>query len=88
MKTAPIESSRHAPAPVDAAARLAVPVWLLASRGDEQIPVHHAERLAAVLAANPRAEVDLTLEGGHNTLPADFGRRLARFFERHLDAGG
>jgi ABC-2 type transport system ATP-binding protein len=76
------------PAPVDAAARLTVPVWLVASRGDEQIAVHHAERLAAVLAANPRAEVDLTLEGGHNTLPADFGRRLARFFERHLDAGG
>ena len=76
------------PAPVDAAARVTVPVWLVASRHDEQIPLHHAERLAAVLAANPRAEVDLTLDGRHGALPADFGSRLARYFERHLHPGG
>ena len=76
------------PTPADAAARLTIPVWLVASRDDEQIPVHHAERLARVLAANPRAEVDLTFDGRHGALPADFGQRLARYFERHLHAGG
>lgn len=76
------------PSPLEAAARLTIPVWLLASRDDEQIPPHHAQRLAAALAANPRAEVDLTLDGRHGALPADFGQRLARYFERHLQAGG
>lgn len=76
------------PSPRDAAARLTIPVWLVASRDDEQIPPHHAERLAAQLAANPRAEVDLTLDGRHGALPADFGQRLARYFERHLQPGG
>lgn len=76
------------PSPEQAAARLTIPVWLVASRDDEQIPPHHAERLAGVLAANPRAEVDLSLDGRHGALPADFGQRLARYFDRHLHAGG
>src|SRR5207247_11197752 len=44
------------PAPVEAAARLAVPVLAIASRADAQIAFAHAERLRAALAANPRAE--------------------------------
>src|SRR3989442_1371778 len=44
------------PAPVEAAATLTVPVLLVASRADEQIPFAHAERLREALAANPRAE--------------------------------
>ena len=68
------------PAPVEAAARLAVPVLLIASREDEQIAFAHAERLRAALAANPRAEFLLLAHGRHGELPPDFEARLARFF--------
>jgi uncharacterized protein len=68
------------PAPVEAAARLAVPVLLIASREDEQIAFAHAERLRAALAANPRAEFLLMAHGRHGELPPDFEARLARFF--------
>src|SRR3989441_535478 len=52
------------PAPVEAAATLTVPVLLVASRADEQIPFAHAERLREALAANPRAEFVFTAGGG------------------------
>ena len=68
------------PAPVEAAARLAVPVLLIASREDEQIAFAHAERLRAALAANPRAEFLFIAHGRHGALPPDFEARLARFF--------
>ena len=68
------------PAPVEAAARLTIPVLLIASREDEQIPFVHAERLRAALAANPRAEFLLMARGRHGELPPDFPARLARFF--------
>ena len=68
------------PAPVDAAATLTIPVLLLASREDEQIPFAHAERLRDALAANARAELVVLAHGRHGELPADFGARLARFF--------
>src|SRR5256712_8396325 len=69
------------PAPVEAAARLAVPVLLIASREDEQIAFAHAERLRAALAANPRAEFLFIAHGRHGALPPDFESRLARFFQ-------
>jgi pimeloyl-ACP methyl ester carboxylesterase len=68
------------PAPVEAAARLTVPVLLIASREDEQIPFDHAERLRAALAGNPRAEFVFTARGRHGELAPDFTARLTRFF--------
>jgi len=68
------------PAPVEAAATLTVPVLLVASRADEQIPFAHAERLREALAANPRAEFVFTAGGRHGELAPDFAARLARFF--------
>ena len=72
------------PSPVDAAARLGVPVLLVHSRQDEQIPFAHAERLRAALAANARAEFEFFERGRHGEFPAGFEGRLARFFQRSL----
>lgn len=68
------------PAPVDAATALAVPVLLIASREDEQIPFTHAERLGRALARNPRAELLTLPHGRHGEIPEDLRRRLLRFF--------
>ena len=72
------------PSPVEAAARLTRPVWLLHSRQDEQIPFAHAERLRAALAGNRQAEFEFMARGRHGELPANFESRLARFFRRAL----
>jgi pimeloyl-ACP methyl ester carboxylesterase len=72
------------PSPEEASARLAIPVQLWASRGDEQIPFVHAERLRHALARNPRAEFQFGA-GAHNDRVDGFERRLAEFFARALD---
>jgi dipeptidyl aminopeptidase/acylaminoacyl peptidase len=72
------------PTPAEAAARVAVPVLLVHSRQDEQIPFRHAERLRAALAANARAEFEFMDRGRHGELPAGFEGRLTRFFHRAL----
>jgi uncharacterized protein len=72
------------PSPAEAAARLGVPVLLVHSRQDEQIPFAHAERLRTALAANRRAEFEFIDRGRHGELPAGFEGRLARFFQRSL----
>lgn len=72
------------PTPAEAAARLRVPVLLVHSRMDEQIPFRHAERLRTALASNPRAEFDFMEQGRHGELPPDFERRLVQFFQRAL----
>jgi pimeloyl-ACP methyl ester carboxylesterase len=72
------------PSPAEAATRLGVPVLLVHSRQDEQIPFTHAERLRTALAANSRAEFEFTDRGRHGELPAGFEGRLARFFRRSL----
>jgi len=72
------------PSPLEAAARLTVPVLLVHSRQDEQIPFAHAERLRAALTANRRAEFDVMARGRHGELPAGFEGRLAGFFRRAL----
>jgi pimeloyl-ACP methyl ester carboxylesterase len=72
------------PSPVEAAARLTRPVWLLHSRQDEQIPFGHAERLRAALAGNRQAEFEFMARGRHGELPPDFEGRLVRFFRRAL----
>jgi dipeptidyl aminopeptidase/acylaminoacyl peptidase len=68
------------PTPVEAAARLAVPVLLIASRADEQIPFEHAQRLRDALAANRHAEFLFTERERHGELPPDFESRLMHFF--------
>ena len=66
--------------PERAAATITVPVLLVASRADEQIPFAHAERLRKALAGNARAELMTTDRGRHGELPAGFESRLAEFF--------
>jgi uncharacterized protein len=66
--------------PERAAAAIKVPVLLVASREDEQIPFAHAERLRRALADNARAEFVFTDRGRHGELPRGFDASLARFF--------
>ena len=66
--------------PERAAARLSIPVLLVASRTDAQIPFAHAERLRRALAQNPRAELVALDRGRHGELPTGFEARLAEFF--------
>ena len=70
--------------PVRAAARLAIPVYLIASRDDEQIPFRHAERLREALAANARAEYEFMERGQHGVMAPDVEQRLEQFFLRAL----
>lgn len=74
--------------PLAAAPRLAIPVYLIASRQDEQIGFQHAERLRAALAGNPRAEFAFMARGRHGELPADVEADLERFFLRYLEPVG
>ena len=66
--------------PERAAAAISVPVLLVASRQDDQIPFEHAERLRRVLARDPRSEFVFTERGRHGELPGGFDASLARFF--------
>ena len=70
--------------PERAAAALTIPVLLIASRQDEQIPFAHAERLRRALARNARAEAVFTDRGHHGELPDGFDARLAQFFLLYL----
>ena len=66
--------------PERAAAALSVPVLLVASRDDEQIPFAHAERLQRALAHDPRSEFEFTGRGRHGELPRGLEASLTRFF--------
>ena len=66
--------------PERAAAAITVPVLLVASREDEQIPFGHAEQLRRALARNTRSEFVFTDRGRHGELPRGFDASLARFF--------
>lgn len=70
---------------MEAAARLAVPVLLVASREDEQIGFRHAELLRRALARNPRADFHFLDRGRHGDTGADFPGRLVEFFRVHLE---
>lgn len=72
------------PSPEQAARRLAVPVLLIHSRDDEQIPFSHAERLRRALATTPKAEFYFLDRHFHGQLPPDFTRRVTEFFLKHL----
>jgi pimeloyl-ACP methyl ester carboxylesterase len=66
--------------PERAARALSVPVMLVASRQDEQIPFAHAERLRRVLARDTRSEFVFMDRGRHGELPRGFEASLAQFF--------
>ena len=66
--------------PERAAAALSVPVLLVASREDEQIPFVHAERIRRALAHDPRNEFEFTDRGRHGELPRGLEASLMRFF--------
>ena len=70
--------------PERTAAALTIPVLLIASRRDEQIPFAHAERLQRALAHDTRTEVVFTDRGRHGELPDGFEARLAEFFLLYL----
>ena len=72
------------PAPAEAARALMIPVLLIHSRGDDQIPFGHAERLREALGGNPRAAFYFPDRGGHNDLPSDFHARVTSFFLANL----
>jgi len=74
------------PSPAGAAARVQVPVLLVYSRSDEQIPFRHAELLRAALAGNPRAELMVMERGRHGELPPGFAGRLGQLFADALGA--
>ena len=72
------------PSPETAAERLGIPVLLIASPSDEQIPFHHAERLRRALARNANARFDFADHGAHGALGPGSGERLVSFFADHL----
>lgn len=75
------------PTPAAAAAGLDVPVLIVHSRQDEQIPFGHAERFRRALAGRRAAEFAFLDHGRHGELGPHFERRIADFFARHLTAG-
>jgi pimeloyl-ACP methyl ester carboxylesterase len=72
------------PSPAEAAARLDIPVLLIHSRQDEQIPFGHAERLRQALAGNRAADFAFVDQARHGELGLDLERRLVDFFAAHL----
>ncbi|MGH7391321.1 MAG: alpha/beta hydrolase [Candidatus Rokuibacteriota bacterium] len=72
------------PSPAEAAARLAVPVLVVHSRHDEQIPFGHAERLREALASNERARVEALEAGRHGEIGLGLDERVLAFFAQHL----
>jgi len=72
------------PSPAEAAKRLSIPVLVVHSRRDEQIPFSHAERLRKALASNAQARVELLDAGRHGETGAEFDERVLAFFQAHL----
>lgn len=70
--------------PLKAAEKINVPVFLIHSREDEQIPFRHAGLFEKALSRNPRAGFYFFSRGRHGELPPDFEKRLAEFFEKSL----
>lgn len=71
--------------PQTAASNLKIPVLVMHSKQDEQIPFHHAEKLAQTLSHNPLAEFYFFDSGRHGELPLDLDQRIKTFFLDHLD---
>ena len=72
------------PSPAEASARLGIPVFLIHSRQDDQIPFAHAERLQRALATNGGAQFAFVDRARHGELGRELERRVADFFGEHL----
>ncbi len=72
------------PSPVTAARALSIPVLLIHSRGDEQIPFRHAERLRQALGDNAGAEFVWYERARHGEFGRDLEERVTDFFLRRL----
>ena len=70
--------------PQTAAGQLTIPVLIMHSKQDEQIPFPHAERLASSLSHNPLAEFYFFDSGRHGEFPLDLDQRIREFFLQHL----
>jgi len=70
--------------PVDAASHISVPVFLIHTKKDEQIPFSHALALTDALEENPDLETYFPDKGLHGELPVDFNTRLKEFFNHSL----
>lgn len=70
--------------PLAAAKELTIPVFLIHSKEDEQIPFTHAKLLEKALADNKRVETYFFEQGLHGHLPFDFSQRVKAFFEGAL----
>jgi uncharacterized protein len=70
--------------PVDAAARIGVPLLLIHGADDQQTPVYHAQALAA---ARPAARLWIVPGAGHTASwgaePREYPRRIVAFFREH-----
>lgn len=70
--------------PAAAASHLTIPVMLVHTKQDEQIPFRHAEILRDALQNNQRTEFLFSETGRHGELPMDFTERVKNFFLKHL----
>lgn len=71
--------------PQKAAEKLSIPVLIIHSREDNEIPFRHAEILKSALARNPKAEFYFQEKGLHGEFPSDFEARLIDFFDRAFE---
>jgi dipeptidyl aminopeptidase/acylaminoacyl peptidase len=72
------------PSPLSVAPTLSVPVLLIHSREDEQIPFRHARRLQRALDRHPGAEFHFVERGRHGELDRETEARIIAFFQKHL----
>lgn len=70
--------------PQDAARYIQIPILIVHSRQDDQIPFHHALLLRDALLNNEHAEFYFTERGLHGELPLDFEEKVRSFFLKYL----
>lgn len=70
--------------PFNAAQKLTIPIFIVHSKADEQIPFEHAELLQKALRENKKAEYYFIEDKRHGYLPSDFYERTKDFFIRSL----
>lgn len=70
--------------PVDAVQNTTLPILVIHSSTDAVIPFAHARLLQQALESNPRAEFWFHSGRAHGQLGAEYQKRVANFFQRHL----
>ena len=71
--------------PQGVAQHVQIPILIIHSRLDDQIPFHHALLLMNALRNNQRAEFYFPETGLHGELPVDFDERAKYFFEKYVN---